>query len=87
MAIPSPNQLHDGTPVKVMVQPLALALLIFNNPSITLNQYVARRSMQAEQQVGAMTELKPAGDIGTPSLLKIIVEKAVEMGVERSLPT
>jgi phenylacetate-CoA ligase len=36
---------------------------------------------QTEQQVGAMTELKPAGYIGTPSFLKIIVEKATEMGV------
>jgi len=36
---------------------------------------------QTEQQVQAMTELKPAGYIGTPSFLKIIVEKAAEMGV------
>ena len=36
---------------------------------------------QTEQQVQAMAELKPAGYIGTPSFLKIIVEKAVEMGV------
>ena len=36
---------------------------------------------QTEQQVGAMAELKPAGYIGTPSFLKIIVEKAAEMGV------
>ena len=34
---------------------------------------------QAEQQVQAMVELKPAGYIGTPSFLKIIVEKAAEM--------
>jgi phenylacetate-CoA ligase len=40
---------------------------------------------QTEQQVGAMAELKPAGYIGTPSFLKIIVEKAAEMGVK--LPT
>jgi phenylacetate-CoA ligase len=37
---------------------------------------------QTEQQVGAMAELKPAGYIGTPSFLKIIVEKAAEMGVK-----
>ena len=37
---------------------------------------------QTEQQVGAMAELKPAGYIGTPSFLKIIVEKATEMGVK-----
>ncbi len=36
---------------------------------------------QTEQQVQAMTELKPAGYIGTPSFLKIIVEKAAELGV------
>ena len=36
---------------------------------------------QTEQQVQAMAELKPAGYIGTPSFLKIIVEKAGEMGV------
>ncbi len=36
---------------------------------------------QTEQQVQAMAELKPAGYIGTPSFLKIILEKALEMGV------
>ena len=36
---------------------------------------------QTEQQVQAMAELKPAGYIGTPSFLKIILEKANEMGV------
>jgi phenylacetate-CoA ligase len=36
---------------------------------------------QTEQQVQAMADLKPAGYIGTPSFLKIIVEKAAEMGV------
>jgi len=40
---------------------------------------------QTEQQVQAMRELAPAGYIGTPSFLKIIVEKAAEMGV--SLPS
>ncbi|WP_010462877.1 phenylacetate--CoA ligase family protein [Acidovorax radicis] len=40
---------------------------------------------QTEQQVQAMAELQPAGYIGTPSFLKIIVEKAAEMGV--ALPT
>ena len=40
---------------------------------------------QTEQQVQAMAELKPAGYIGTPSFLKIMVEKAAEMGV--ALPT
>ncbi|MDR3451615.1 MAG: AMP-binding protein [Rhodoferax sp.] len=40
---------------------------------------------QTEQQVQAMAELKPAGYIGTPSFLKIIVDKAAEMGV--ALPT
>ncbi len=40
---------------------------------------------QTEQQVQAMCELQPAGYIGTPSFLKIIVEKAQEMGV--SLPS
>ena len=40
---------------------------------------------QTEQQVQAMAELRPAGYIGTPSFLKIIVEKALEMQV--ALPT
>jgi phenylacetate-CoA ligase len=40
---------------------------------------------QTEQQVQAMRELQPAGYIGTPSFLKIIVEKAAELGV--TLPT
>ena len=34
---------------------------------------------QTEQQVQAMAELRPAGYIGTPSFLKIILEKAAEM--------
>jgi phenylacetate-CoA ligase len=34
---------------------------------------------QTEQQVQAMVELAPAGYIGTPGFLKIIVEKAAEM--------
>ena len=36
---------------------------------------------QTEQQVSAMAELQPAGYIGTPSFLKIILEKAAEMDV------
>ena len=36
---------------------------------------------QTEQQVHAMRDLQPAGYIGTPSFLKIIVEKAAAMGV------
>jgi len=40
---------------------------------------------QTEQQVQAMRELRPAGYIGTPSFLKIIVDKAAELGV--SLPS
>ena len=40
---------------------------------------------QTEQQVQAMAELQPAGYIGTPSFLKIIIEKAAEMKV--SLPS
>ena len=40
---------------------------------------------QTEQQVQAMAELQPDGYIGTPSFLKIIVEKAAEMKV--ALPT
>jgi phenylacetate-CoA ligase len=36
---------------------------------------------QTEQQVQAMAELKPAGYVGTPSFLKIILEKAAEMGI------
>ena len=37
---------------------------------------------QTEQQVQAMAALKPAAYIGTPSFLKIILEKAAEMGVK-----
>ncbi len=40
---------------------------------------------QTEQQVQAMRELRPAGYIGTPSFLKIIVEKAAELNL--SLPS
>ena len=36
---------------------------------------------QTEQQVQAMAALKPAGYIGTPSFLKIILEKADELGI------
>jgi phenylacetate-CoA ligase len=36
---------------------------------------------QTEMQVQAIADLKPAGYIGTPSFLKIIVEKAGELGV------
>lgn len=36
---------------------------------------------QTEQQVQAMAELKPAGYVGTPSFLKIIVDKAAEMKI------
>ena len=34
---------------------------------------------QTEQQVQAMAELRPAGYIGTPSFLKLILEKAAEL--------
>ncbi len=36
---------------------------------------------QTEQQVQAMAELQPAGYIGTPSFLKLILEKAQAMGI------
>ena len=36
---------------------------------------------QTEQQVQAIAELKPQGYIGTPSFLKLIVEKAAELGI------
>ena len=36
---------------------------------------------QTEQQVQAIAELQPAGYIGTPSFLRIIVEKAADIGV------
>lgn len=39
---------------------------------------------QTEQQVHAMRELQPIGYIGTPSFLKIIVEKAAAMGLDLS---
>ena len=37
---------------------------------------------QTEQQVQAMAELHPDGYVGTPSFLRIIVEKADELGVK-----
>src|SRR5205814_684589 len=37
---------------------------------------------QTEQQVQAMVNLKPDGYVGTPSFLKIILEKADELGVK-----
>jgi len=36
---------------------------------------------QTEQQVQAMHELRPSGYVGTPSFLKIILDKAEEMGI------
>jgi phenylacetate-CoA ligase len=36
---------------------------------------------QTEQQVHAMAELRPAGYVGTPSFLKLILDKAAEMAV------
>ena len=36
---------------------------------------------QTEQQVEAMAELKPAGYIGTPSFLRILIEKAASMNI------
>ena len=39
---------------------------------------------QTEQQVQAMAELKPSGYIGTPSFLKLILEKANELGADLS---
>jgi len=36
---------------------------------------------QTEQQVQAVAELRPAGYVGTPSFLKIILEKAAELGI------
>jgi phenylacetate-CoA ligase len=37
---------------------------------------------QTEQQVQAMAELRPDGYVGTPSFLRIVLEKADEMGVK-----
>ena len=36
---------------------------------------------QTEQQVQAIADLRPDGYVGTPSFLKIILEKADELGV------
>jgi len=46
---------------------------------------VAAGTGQTEQQVQAITELAPDGYVGTPSFLKIILEKADELGA--SLPS
>jgi phenylacetate-CoA ligase len=37
---------------------------------------------QSEQQVRAIADLRPAGYVGTPSFLAIILDKAAELGVE-----
>ncbi len=37
---------------------------------------------QTEQQVAAMADLQPNGYVGTPSFLRILLEKADELGVE-----
>jgi len=37
-----------------------------------------------ELQVRAIADIRPTGYIGTPSFLKIILEKALEMGVDVS---
>src|SRR6185436_16779725 len=37
---------------------------------------------QTEMQVRAIQDLRPTGYVGTPSFLKIILEKAAELGVE-----
>ena len=37
---------------------------------------------QTEQQVAAMADLQPAGYVGTPSFLRIILERADELGVK-----
>jgi phenylacetate-CoA ligase len=37
---------------------------------------------QTEQQVAAMADLQPTGYVGTPSFLRILLEKADELGVE-----
>jgi len=37
---------------------------------------------QTEQQVAAMAHLKPAGYVGTPSFLKILLDKAAEMSAD-----
>ncbi len=39
---------------------------------------------QTEQQVQAIADLRPQGYVGTPSFLRIIVERAEEMGVDIS---
>jgi phenylacetate-CoA ligase len=39
---------------------------------------------QTEQQLAAIGQLKPAGYTGTPSFLKILIEKGLEMGISTS---
>ncbi len=39
---------------------------------------------QTEQQIQAMVDLRPAGYVGTPSFLRILVERAEEMGADIS---
>jgi phenylacetate-CoA ligase len=36
---------------------------------------------QTEQQVAAIADLRPAGYVGTPSFLRIILERAAELGI------
>ena len=40
---------------------------------------------QTEQQVQAMADLQPHGYVGTPSFLRILLEKADELGIQLSL--
>ena len=40
---------------------------------------------QTEQQLAAMQDLKPTAYTGTPSFLRILLEKAAELGIEPSL--
>src|SRR5260370_30809089 len=39
---------------------------------------------QSEQQVRTIADLKPAGYVGTPSFLAIILDKADELGIDIS---
>lgn len=40
---------------------------------------------QTEQQVQAILQLKPAGYVGTPSFLKILIEKCLEQGASNAI--
>ena len=76
---------NNVTTVVAGTKPYAVAVDLVTNKIYIPNDETNDVTVITEQQVQAMRELAPAGYIGTPSFLKIIVEKAEELGL--SLPS